>query len=395
MGHAVQLVAGSLVGSISRNAGGLYESVRCLNLALAEIPSVTVMVFSLRDAHSEEDLAAWQPLAVAISDVWGPPSFGYAPGLYRSLLEIESEILHVHGIWQYPSLAATLWSWRTQKPLVISAHGMLDPWAVRHSRWKKRLATLLYEGAHLRRANCLRALCMAEAEAMRAFGLRNPICVIPNGIHLPENKNTGVPWGVSLPPGTRILFYLGRLHPKKNLSRLIDAWAAAAGRGQGDDWCLVIAGWDQGGYEATLKAQAQRLGLGTQIIFTGPLFGQAKVDALHSADAFVLPSLSEGLPMVVLEAWAYGLPVLMTDACNLPEGFEWGAAMRLPLDQDGMATTLAAFIGQEARDLSDMGARGRRLVEQRFTWKQIAADMYDVYQWVLGGGPPPNTVITD
>ncbi|WP_374236382.1 MULTISPECIES: glycosyltransferase [unclassified Thiocapsa] len=361
------------------------------------MPGLKIKILSLRDEYTAEDLPAWNPLPVTVSDILGPRRFGFAPRLYPELVVAGLDILHVHGIWQYPSLATLFWSRRTRQPYLISTHGMLDPWAVSHARWKKRLVYGLYEGLHLRGAACLHALCDAEARAMRDFGLRNPICVIPNGIALPDAGVTGEPaWRSSLPPDAQVLFYLGRLHPKKNLARLVDAWAVTPRRqGRRDDWHLVIAGWDEGGYEATLKAQVKARGLGPRVHFVGPLFERAKAEALRCVDAFVLPSLSEGLPMVVLEAWAYGLPVLMTDACNLPEGFQDEAAIRLPLDPDGMAATLADVMALDPQTLSAMGARGRRLVERRFTWGRIGGDMAEVYRWVLGGGPPPATVVTD
>src|SRR5712671_3870245 len=179
----------SVIASLSRNAGGLFESVRRLHQSLAEIPEMRVHVLGLRDEFTDADMAAWSPLKVEAFSVRGPRQFGYAPGLKQTLLEQGGDIIHTHGLWMYQSVATRDWHRKTGRPYLISPHGMLDPWAVKNSAWKKKLALLFYEREHLENAACLRALCEAEAGAMRAFGLKNPICIIPNGIDVPEIGN--------------------------------------------------------------------------------------------------------------------------------------------------------------------------------------------------------------
>ena len=265
---------------------------------------------------------------------------------------------------------------------------MLDPWTLRRSRWKKRLAARWFENEHLRRAACLRALNQDEAAAFRAYGLRNPIAIVPNGVDLPDETAPAI-------GSSRTLLFLGRIDPKKGLAELLRAWRRVVAAAGADGWHLQITGWGDPGYVAAMQALARDLDLGRHVTFTGPLFGEGKADAFRNAAAFVLPSFSEGLPMAVLEAWSHGLPVLMTRACNLPEGFTAGAAIRIETDPEAMAKTLVAFMQTPASERRAMGEAGRRLVEERFTWDRVAADMHEVYTWVLGGGPPPSCVLTD
>src|SRR5262249_48685326 len=128
--------------------------------------------------------------------------------------------------------------------------------------------------------------------------------------------------------GRKILLYLGRLHPKKNLANLIRAWKQSLNSHPSarEDWALAVAGWDQAGYERELKRLNNDYGLAASVRFLGPLFGQEKDAAYRACDAFVLPSLSEVLSVAVLEAWAYAEPGLMTPECNVPEGVAAGAA---------------------------------------------------------------------
>ncbi len=182
----------------------------------------------------------------------------------------------------------------------------------------------------------------------------------------------------------KTLLYLGRLHPKKNISNLIRAWNETfnSQRGSGDRWVLAIAGWDQGGYESELK----RIAAGTSVVFLGPQFGADKSECYRACDAFILPSLSEGLPMAVLEAWSYAKPVLMTPECNLPEGFEANAALRIGTTPEEIAAGLKVLREMSDDDRSQMGNRGRALVATRFSWPRIGEQMRAVYEWVLGGG---------
>jgi glycosyltransferase involved in cell wall biosynthesis len=135
-------------------------------------------------------------------------------------------------------------------------------------------------------------------------------------------------WRSNLPEEAKVLLYLGRLHLKKGLANLLQAWSEVrrAGGEAAQNWYLVIAGWDQDGHQASLEAITLQRNIGDTVHFIGPQFGLDKDAAFRSSDAFVLPSLSEGMPLAVLEAWAHGLPVLMTPHCNLPEGFARGAA---------------------------------------------------------------------
>ncbi len=205
---------------------------------------------------------------------------------------------------------------------------MLDPWALRNSGWKKRLAAKLFEKANIEGAACLHALNAAEAKAIRDYGFTGPVCVIPNGIEAPpaEEPVPAAPWWAKANPGVKTLLYLGRLHPKKSLPNLLSAWSRLDAETR-KNWRLVIAGWDEHGHQMGLRRVSSGYHIHDSVTFPGPLFGKDKKDAFWYCDGFVLPSVSEGQPMVVLEAWACGKPVLMTPQCNLPEGFEAGAAV--------------------------------------------------------------------
>ena len=396
-----------LTATISRNAGGLFESVRHLHQSLSKNYSTDVI--TSEDQFSDEDSHVWSPLNLHIVKPIPPKSIGFSPVLLRLLKDKHPDLIHVHGLWQGPSIASVCHQRVKDVKSVVSPRGMLDPWAVRRSKWKKRLATFFFEKKHLSSASCLHALCREEADAIRNFGLKGPICIVPNGVSIPpEPKKT------SQQCSHRILLFLGRIHPKKGLVRAIQAWAEVESR---SDWTFVIAGWDQAGHLADLKELCQHVGLPHvsidlekhqeipekyldqySVIFTGPAFGELKSSLLRAASAFILASHSEGLPMSVLEAWAYRLPVLMTDHCNLPDGFAENAAIKISLTDDkspfqsGISGPLRDVIKMPEQSLKEIGCRGRRLVERKYTWDIVSDEMASVYRWILDKGSRPDRV---
>ena len=319
---------------------------------------------------------------------YGPRNFHFAPEIERTLAAIDPDLIDSQGIWMHQSLANLRHHRRTGRRYMVTPHGMLDPWTLGRSGWKKRLVARWFEDEHLNKAACLRALNPDEAKGFRSYGLTNPIAIVPNGVDLPNGP-------AQASGNSRTLLFLGRIDAKKGLAELLRAWQFVVADAGAEGWRLQVTGWGDPACVDAMQALARQLGLAKRVTFTGPLFGEAKSRAFKEAAAFVLPSFSEGLPMAVLEAWSYGLPVLMTRECNLPEGFAAGAAIRIETDPEAMARALVAFMTNPASERSTMGEAGRRLVEDRFTWDQVAAEMHEVYTWVHGGGPRPSCVMTD
>lgn len=326
-------------------------------------------MIGLRDADTERDLEAWAPLSPVVVDVAGPAALGYAPSLRQYLQD--TDIVHQHGIWQLWSRAVT--DFGRSGFTMISPRGMLDPWARANAAWKKRLAWAGWERRNLMRATCLHALAEAEAEAIDTVLPGAPIVIIPNGVTVGTKPSVALR---EVDP--KICLFMSRIHPKKGLARLLAQWAVLPEITRAT-WRLEIAGPDEIGMRDGLEAQVREVGLSASVRFLGALHGEAKAAAFARASAFVLPSYSEGLPMVVLEAWSAGLPVLMTRACNLPEGFEAGAAHEIGDDPADLAAGLART------DLPELGNRGLALVTTRFAWDQIAARHIEVYASMATG----------
>lgn len=385
---------GMLTSAVSHRAGGIFVALGHLAEALAAVGSCQIRVFGLSDQHTTEDISKWA-IPTKTFGVRGPRPFGFAPGLLRAVRSSDITILHSHGLWTYPSIVSLRWS-RPARPYIISPHGMLDPWALNNSRWKKRVAAALYEDRHLQGASCLHALNSFEAQDFRKYGLQNPICIIPNGVTVPPPRTNRTPLAISehAIERSRVLLYMGRLHPKKGLSELVHAWYSLRKEAKANGWRLDIAGWGDDNYESELQSLLKKLAVEDSVRLIGPRIGDAKADCFSRANAFILPSRSEGLPMGILEAWSYALPVLMTPQCNLADGFNVGAALQIGTEPEAMTSGLRHLFAMSESELRSIGMQGRLLVESNYNWRIVARRMIRVYQWLLNIGPLPEDVVS-
>jgi poly(glycerol-phosphate) alpha-glucosyltransferase len=357
---------GLLTASASRLGGGVFEAV-VRQAAMIRDLGGDVRVFALQDAHSEADQARFGGVPVINARVRGPAQFGFAPSLVQHLLDAELDLLHLHGIWMYPSRAATLWAGRTGRPYLISPHGMLERWITARNRWKKTLARRGYELASWRAADRFHALTGAEAaDVVRETG-RTDCVTIPNpapSVDSPAN-----------PRDEPVIAYIGRIHPKKNLLALISAWLRATRPAAAT---LEIAGWGEPADIAALeRAVAQA---GPSVRYLGPVFGLAKTALLGRARFLALPSLSEGLPMAVLEGWAHGVPAILTPQCNLPEGVAAGAAIACGTTPESITQALQSALAIDDARWAAMAHSAQGLAAGPFSTTRIAASWAAAYR---------------
>lgn len=385
---------GFLSHQLSHAAGGLHTAMLGLSHGLAQ-RGVQTSAFGTQDAALEQDRQAWSSTELISGRTLGPAALGFSPALAAALKRARLDVLHQHGLWTGTSFSALQWASNRKPALrIVSPHGMLDTWAMTQSPVKKRIALQLYEKRSLSQASCLHALVPAEAENIRALGYRNPISIIPNGVSLPlpTRPAEALPGNVqTLTQGQPYLLYLGRIHPKKNLPNLLQAWHALQQDSSLSNWRLIIAGWGNSQHEEQLKALLHTLGP-MNAHFIGKALGSLKDSLYAHASGFVLPSLSEGLPMSALEGWSYALPGILTPECNLPQGIEQQAALQTGTHTDQISATLRQLLNMNIREREAMGTRGRELIKAEFTWDVVAEQFHGLYDWLLQGGTAPDTV---
>lgn len=396
------LTVAVLVDSIAAGYGGPSYSVRRLwQSALTLGARVTVhSTDSFQVRESAEDRALWQPLECRQWPAVGLKALGYssrmASGVESSLVEGAS-VISQHGLWLHYGRVAKNLGRTKSVPVIVHPHGMLEPWALRRSSWKKQMTGRLWEFENLRAAACVRVTSTDELKSVRDFGLRNPVALIPNGIDVEDfARLPSVEEAEGLLPSLkdrRVLLFLSRVHPKKGVPVLLRAWQAlGAAR---DEWTLAIAGPDQGGHTDELRQLVDELGLKETVIFLGALFGERKLAAYALADLFVLPSYSENFGVAVAEALAAALPVLTTTATPWKNLAERGCGWCVEASVEQMTATLGEALALPTSALSEMGAKGREWMRRDFAWEQLAAQMIEVCEWTLHGGTPPACVALD
>ena len=236
-----------------------------------------------------------------------------------------AEVVHMHGLWQGHTRRGCKEALRAKVPYLIAAHGMVEPWALRHKAVKKSIYTAFVEGPNLRHASCLHALSRPEIEHLRAIAPQTPICLVPNGVDLSLFDQ--------LPPrseleaeypelrGKFVLLFFGRLHAKKGLDMLAESLAILAP--EYPDLHVVLAGRDDGSLNPFLAHATERQ-ISDKVTYVGHVSGEQARRVWGASDAFVLPSYSEGFSMAILEALACELPCLITAPCHFPELAEAG-----------------------------------------------------------------------
>lgn len=377
-----------VLDSISEEASGPSYSVPRLCDALAESGSdVVLMTIGTRRTTDRR----WRHEVHA-------PDFAAVPLLGRARFSRDlnaglataarsASVVHSHGLWLmanvYPAWAAK----RAGRPLVVSPRGMLGGAALRFSAGRKRIVWLALQARALRAADCLHATSDLEYHDIRAAGLTAPVAIIPNGIDVPDDA-PAVAAGSVAGEGAKVVLFLGRLHPKKGLDQLLDAWARVSQ--DLTDWRLDIVGPIDSPYARDLR---DRFASSRSVRVAGPLYGREKVEAYRRADVFVLPTLNENFGMTVAEALAQGTPAICTKGAPWEGLATNGCGWWIEQGPEPLAAALreAAILDPSRR--CAMGAAGRRWMVRDFGWSAIGASMLSVYRWLEGRTPPPGCVV--
>lgn len=292
-------------------------------------------------------------------------------------------VIHLHGIWDPILKAAAGVATDAKTPYVIAPHGMLDPWSMRQRRMKKQIALKLGYRGMLDRAAFLHVLNADERNLLEPRDLHDRRVVIPNGIFLEELQPMPAKDAFHLArpqlDGKPYVLFLSRLHYKKGLDYLADAFAICAM--SHPDLQLVVAGPDDGAL-ADFQQRIDQKSLKNRTHIVGPLYGPQKLAALRGATCFCLPSRQEGFSVAIAEAMACEVPVVVSKDCHFPEVAEVKAGFVVNLNPQEIAAAILEIVNNLPL-AQRMGQAGRNLIESRFTWPRVAEQSIAAYQRAL------------
>ena len=309
--------------------------------------------------------------------------YGWSRNMTRFLRASDYDIYHTNGMWMHCNHETCVTARRKHRPYIITPHGMLYPQALARSAWKKKL--LLNLGGvekDLRHANCIHATCDVEMKHYRDLGYTNPVAIIPNPVPIPSFINE-----LSSDRPTKRIGFLGRLHPRKNVKGLIEAWISLGNEIK--DAQLIIMGKGDDEYEATLKTLVRQHGL-NNVQFSGFITGRDKFECLASLTALCVPSDFENFGMIVTEALSVGTPVIASLGTPWQELNTKHCGWWVDNDVETLADTISQALSLPQDEIEKMGNNGKRLVNEKYRDTQVAAMMKQLYEWVLYGGVKPD-----
>jgi glycosyltransferase involved in cell wall biosynthesis len=319
-----------------------------------------------------------------------PRGYKMSSSLARALWRRASEfdVVHVHSLYLWHGLAAGVAARRLGIPYVIRPHGTLDPFHVARHRIRKAVYWQLVESRNVSHAAGVHFTSEMEAEHARAAGLRCRAFVVPLGIDVDSCNQSadGLALSSTYPQlaGKTLVTFIGRLTAKKGLDLLLDAFRSAANGKR--DAHLLVAGPDDEGLAVALRRQASELGIGERLTVLGFVSAVEKAALLRHTRVFALPSADENFALGVAEAMAAGVPVLITDRVGIhAEIAEAEAGIVVPRSVEALTAGLARLL-EDADAAARLGANGRALAGDRYSWTRVAADLEDMYLSVKGDG---------
>jgi glycosyltransferase involved in cell wall biosynthesis len=370
-----------IVPSLEEKHGGPSKSVQRLAATLSRL------------GH-EVDLLATRPGNAAAATEDGrlrvlqfrrdrPEFLCASSDLQEHLRQHAYDCLHHHALWLRTLHYACRAARATGARLVISPRGMLSDWSWRHRRWRKWLAARLVHPGAFTQAHGWHATSAAEADDIRRRGFSQPVCVAPNGVEAPsveELTRAHEVWmqlcpAIAMRP---VAVFYSRFHRKKRLLELIDLWIDIAPR----EWLLLVAGIPQEYTVESLIAYVQRHSAQERIVVFD---GSNRPPPYGVASLFLLPSHSESFGMVIAEAMAWGVPVLVTDSTPWAELSEQNAGWCVPWENYGPA--LRQAIAESTDRLEQRGARARDWVLARYSWEQTARPLAEFYDRLANTAP--------
>lgn len=354
------------IPSIDRTSGGTSTYMQVLAKGLGELAEVHVVT------HASENPLKMENCKVHFVPKYRLTGVECKLAVANLLDDIRPDVVHVNCCWMPACAAVQRMAQRRGYKVVLTPHGMLEPWIVRRHYWTRKFPALqLYQKAAIRKADCLQATADSERENLLKLGYNANVKVVRLGIDADgiEMKHC---W-----KKTRRLLFLSRVHVKKGINYLIDAADILREELQG--YKIVVAGEGDANYVSSLKSQIADKGLQDMFQFVGGVYGEKKWELFKTSDFFVLPTHSENFGLAVAEALASGTPVITTVGTPWSDLNDTHSGAWIEVGTKPLVETLKRFLALTDEELEKMGCNGRRLIETKYSAHVMAAEMMEVY----------------
>lgn len=299
----------------------------------------------------------------------------------------QADVVHLHGIWMWVQWAAARAAIQQHKPFLLSLHGMLEPWIWQRQHWIHQIKKKLYWQSVaypvFQHASLIHAIHPREAQNLKTYFPTLPIRVISPSLDLQAIDHICASTAPDPNPEPYILF-LGRIHPVKGIDLLIRAFAQLDTPGVR----LKIAG-PTSPRESAYADQVHKLvvdtGLEGRVEFLGAVQSHQKWDLLRNAWVFCLPSHSEVIGMVNLEAAACRTPVITTRATGIPPTWIEAGGFLVETSVTALADAMQQALQWTSQERCARGENLHHLIETTYSWKATSALWVELYQQLSGG----------
>ena len=360
---------------LDRETGGVANIVRQICLQLARQQRQVLLLCGNRELGkvkaSPRRITFSDFLTVDILGQKSHPLLGPAKDLtHRIGILNRNSVAHIHTCFSAFTEAAMCALRHKNIPFIFTPHGKLSHHSLRQSYWPKKIWWLSIGRKAIQNASAIGASSIEEARQLSALRLNRPIQTIPNGYETPPDL---LPFDRVIPDP--YILFLGYLDPRKQPHFLVEAFAKSKAS---QDHLLVFVGPDSYGLQEAIQLRAHELGLDRRVMFYGPAYGARKWDLLRHAACVCLPSLGEGLPVVLCEALGAGTPTIFSKECNFSELEAHGAGI-MPREFD--IALWADTIDKVCLDRSaykELRTAAERLRPQ-YTWKEISRRWQSLY----------------
>jgi glycosyltransferase involved in cell wall biosynthesis len=377
-----------VIPSVAERSGGPATAIIPMCRALMQ-QRIEVLLIATNAGLHEHEVAEYKGVPAMLFPAEFGESFKYSRPLASWLgAHVQQfDLVHVHAVFNHSSVAAARACGRANVPYVIRPLGTLDPWSMTQKSLRKRLFWQIAGKGMMQNAAAVHYTSEAEKLSTERLTGLNHGRVVPLGIEtaVATSREKLIQHFPSLGHEPYVLV-LSRLHPKKSLDVLIDAFGSLVQRQQFSNWRLVLAGDGTGEYVSLLKHRASQC---DRILFTGWVDGEQKDALLGYASLLALPSHQENFGLCVMEALSHSVPVLVSPGVNLaPEIVSNNAGWVAAIDKEALTAKLAEALGDEA-ERAKRGRAGKEMSRQ-YSWENAAKQLVHLYQQVLQEHGCPN-----